>query len=92
MRFGTQPGVLREPFLSINNAYGMLQAVKGSIGIAILADFIAADHDDLVELFADVQTPVMTMYMTYPSALEGLGRIRALYEFLKSELDKKQKK
>jgi len=92
LRFGTQPGVLREPFLSINNAYGMLQAVKGSIGIAILADFIAADHDDLVELFADVQTPVMTMYMTYPSALEGLGRIRALYEFLKSELDKKQKK
>lgn len=89
LRFGTQPGVLRNPFLSINNAYGMLQAVKGGIGIAILANFIAADHDDLVELFTDVQTPTMTMYITYPTALESLGRIRALHEFLKLELNKK---
>jgi DNA-binding transcriptional LysR family regulator len=86
LRFGAKPGTLRVPFLSINNAYGMLQAVKGGIGIAILADFLADDHDDIIELFADVQTPTMTMYFTYPSALDGLGRIRALYEFTKKEL------
>lgn len=91
LRFGTQPGVLRVPYLSINNAFGMLQAVKAGIGIAILADFIAADHDDLVELFSDIQTPTMIMYMTYPKALDGLGRIRALYEFIKAELNKKSK-
>ncbi len=91
LRFGTKPGVLRVPYLSINNAYGMLQAVKAGIGIAILADFIAADHDDLIELFTDIQTPTMTMYFTYPSSLDGLGRIRALHEFIKSELVKKTK-
>lgn len=89
LRFGAKPGKLRVPYLSINNAYGMLQAVKVGIGIAILADFIASDHDDLIELFTDIQTPTMTMYFTYPSALEGLGRIRALYEFMKLELSKK---
>jgi DNA-binding transcriptional LysR family regulator len=92
LRFGAKPGVLRAPYLSINNAYGMLQAVKAGIGIAILADFIAADHDDLIELFTDIQTPTMTMYFTYPSSLDGLGRIRALYEFMKVELEKKTKK
>ena len=92
LRFGAKPGVLRAPYLSINNAYGMLQAVKGGIGIAILADFIASDHDDLIELFTDIQTPTMTMYFTYPSSLDGLGRIRALYEFMKAELEKKAKK
>jgi DNA-binding transcriptional LysR family regulator len=69
----------------------MLQTVKAGIGIAILADFIAADHDDLIELFTDIQTPTMTMYFTYPSSLDGLGRIRALHEFIKSELVKKTK-
>ncbi len=70
----------------------MLQAVKAGIGIAILADFMAADHDDLIELFADIHTPTMTMYFTYPSSLEGLGLIRALYEFIKEELNKNSKK
>ena len=90
--FGSQHGILRIPYLSINNAYGMLQAVKGGIGIAILADFLAADHDDLIELFPDAPTPTMPMYYTYPKALDGLGRIRALYEFMKFELVKKSKK
>jgi DNA-binding transcriptional LysR family regulator len=91
LRFGAKPGTLRTPFLSINNAYGMLQAVKSGIGIAILADFIAADHEGLVELFSDLQTPSMTMYFTYPKSLEGLGRIKALYEFMIKELEKKNK-
>ena len=92
LRFGAKPGGLRLPYLSINNAYGMLQAVKAGIGIAILADFIAADHDDLIELFTDIQTPAMTMYLSYPSSLEGLGRIRALHEFIVQELSNKTKK
>lgn len=90
--FGSKHGILRVPYLSINNAYGMLQAVKGGIGIAILADFLAADHDDLIELFPDAQTPTMPMYYTYPKALDGLGRIRALYEFMKIELERKSLK
>ncbi len=92
LRFGAKPGVMRVPYLSINNAYGMLQAVKGGVGVAILADFMAADHDDLIELFQDAQTPTMAMYYTYPKSLDGLGRIRALYEFMKLELEKKSKK
>ncbi len=92
LRFGAKPGILRIPYLSINNAYGMLQAVRGGIGIAILADFMAADYDDLIELFTGIQTPTMHMYYTYPKALDGLGRIRALYEFMKLELEKKPRK
>ncbi len=70
----------------------MLLAVKGGVGVAILADFMAADHDDLIKLFQDAQTPTMSMYYTYPKSLDGLGRIRALYEFMKLELEKKSKK
>ncbi len=92
LRFGTKSGIARVPYLSINNAYGMLQAVRGGIGVAILADFIAADHDDLIELFPDIQTPSMPMYYTYPKSLDGLGRIRALYEFMKIELSQRSKK
>jgi len=89
LRFGTKPGVLRSPYLAINNAYGMLQAVRCGIGIAILADFVASDYDDLVELFTDIQTPTMQMYYTYPKALDGLARLNMLYEFMKLELEKK---
>lgn len=90
LRFGAKPGNLRTPFLSINNAYGMLQAVRGGVGVAILADFLADDHEDIIELFGNLQTPTMTMYFTYPNSLDGLGRIRALYEFMKTELNNKK--
>ncbi len=86
LRLGLKAGSIRSPFLSINNAYGMLQAAKQNVGIAFLADFIARDHEELVQLFEAIPTPKMQMYLTYPKALESIGRLGAFRNFLITQL------
>lgn len=86
LRIGAKPGVIREPFLVINNAYGILQSVKNGLGIATLSDYIARDHPDLVPIFSGLECPKVSVYMVYPKQLADSKKIAILKTFLAKEL------
>ncbi len=85
LKLGSEPGIVRQPSLVINNAYGILQSVKNGLGIASLADFIAKDHDDLVEIFPDLKVPVVQVFFVYPKQLANSKRIEAFQSFIKQQ-------
>ena len=85
LKLGSEPGTVRQSSLVINNAYGILQSVKNGLGIASLADFIARDHDDLVEIFPDLKVPVVQVFFVYPKQLANSKRIEAFQSFIKQQ-------
>jgi DNA-binding transcriptional LysR family regulator len=86
LRLGSKPGVVRDPFLVINNAYGILQSVKNGLGVATLSDYIARDHPDLVPIFPSLECPKVSVYMVYPQQLAQSKKIAILKTFLMKEL------
>jgi DNA-binding transcriptional LysR family regulator len=89
LRIGSKPGIVREPFLVLNNAYGLLQAVKSDLGVALLASFIASDHDELVNLFEDFDLPKVEAYLVAPNTMKNSKRLEAIRSFVKEEMFKK---
>ena len=92
LRIGAKPGALREPFLALNNAYGLLQAAKGGLGIALLASFVANDHEELVNLFPDFDSPSVEAYLVAPASMKDSPRLDAIRSFVKNEMKKKNNK
>jgi DNA-binding transcriptional LysR family regulator len=86
LRLGAEPGTVRQPALIINNAYGILQSVKNGLGIASLADFIAKDHKDLIEIFPDMSFPVIQTFLVYPKQLANSKRIEVFRDFTKKQV------
>lgn len=85
LRLGVKPGTVRQPSLVINSAYGILQSVKNGLGIASLADFIAKDHPDLVEILPDLSFPTIHTFLVYPKQLANSKRIEAFQKFIKAQ-------
>ncbi len=83
---GAKTGHVRDPFLTINNAYGILQGVKMGLGIASLAEFIADDHPELISILPEIKCPEIEVNLVYPKQLEDSQRIAALREFITSKI------
>lgn len=90
LRLGAKTGVIRQPFLMLNNAYGILQSVKNGLGIASLADYVAHDHSELIPILPKLKYPQIEAYLVYPKQLADSKRIAAFREFLKKELHLKE--
>lgn len=82
---GAEEG-LREPVLTVNNIYGVAQAVRKNIGIAALPDYLARHEEDLVRVLPDVQGPTFQTYFVYPSELKGSRRVQVFRDFLFEEV------
>lgn len=89
LRLGCKPGMVREPYIVMNNAYGLLQCVLGGLGLASLASFIARDHEELIKLFPEEKYPELEAYIVYPKQLKGSKRIKSVGEFIRDEMAKK---
>ncbi|MBP9752502.1 MAG: LysR family transcriptional regulator [Proteobacteria bacterium] len=83
LKIGAHSFESRSPFIQLGNAFGILQCVRHGLGIALLADYIAKDFDDLIPLFPDVKFSVNELIMVYPKELAGSKRIEAFLKFMK---------
>jgi len=87
---GTLPGVKREPYLSINNLYGIARAVAGGSGIACLPTYVAQKCKNLVQILPELKTPHVRFYFIYSRQLKDSKRIQHLWTFLKEESQKEE--
>ena len=72
----------RRPVLSIDNVYGLKQAVRRGVGIGVLPDYMHSDEADLVQVLSDVELPEFTCYFVYPDELKSSKRVHVFRDFL----------
>lgn len=76
-------GPTREPVLSVNNSFGVLQAVVAGAGIAALPSYLIGHAGKQVQvLMPELQGAVFQTYFVYSVELKGSVRVAALRDFL----------
>jgi len=81
--------------LTVNNYFGVLQAVLSNLGIGVLPDYMTEMSDDLVRVLPDVESNEVPVFLAYPEELRQSKRIAAFRDFVMEEImahRKRQKK
>lgn len=72
--------------LTVNNYFGVLQAVIHNLGIGILPDYVTRDFEGVVRVLDDIESVEVPVYLAYPEELRQSKRIEAFKEFVQDEI------
>ncbi len=78
--------------LTVNNYYGVLQAVLYNLGIGVLPDYLTEDFPNLVRVLPDVESSEVPVFLAYPEELRHSKRIAAFRDFVMEEIIAYRKK
>ncbi len=74
-----------QSYLTVNNYYGVLQAVRNNLGIGVLPDYLEDHFPDLARVLPDLQSGEIPVYLAYPVELRDSKRTRAFRDFVLEE-------
>ncbi|MGR3491183.1 MAG: LysR family transcriptional regulator [Shimia sp.] len=72
--------------LTVNNYFGVLQAVLHNLGVGVLPDYLSQDVEGLVQVIPDVTSAEVPVFLAYPEELRQSRRIKAFRDFIQSEI------
>jgi DNA-binding transcriptional LysR family regulator len=72
--------------LTVNNYFGVLQAVLSDLGVGVLPDYLTEDFPDLVRVLPDVESNEVPVFLAYPEELRHSKRIAAFRDFVLEEV------
>ena len=72
--------------LTVNNYYGVLQAVLRNLGIGVLPNYLSRDFPQLVRVLPSLQSNEVPVFLAYPSELRQSKRIAAFRDFVQEEI------
>ena len=72
----------RQPALTINNSFGVLQAVESGAGIAALPSYLIRFSGKVKVVLPELEGTVFRTYFVYPAELRRSVRVAALRDFL----------
>jgi DNA-binding transcriptional LysR family regulator len=77
--------------LTVNNYFGVLQAVLFGVGIGVLPSYVIADFPQLVRVLPEEQSSQVPVYLAYPEELRHSKRVAVFRDFVLEEIkaDKK---
>lgn len=81
--------------LTVNNYFGVLQAVQSNLGIGVLPDYVTEMSSVLVRVLPEIESNEVPVFLAYPEELRHSKRIAAFRDFVMEEIiahRKKQKK
>ncbi len=78
--------------LTVNNYFGVLQAVLANLGIGVLPDYVTEDFPKLVRVLPDVESGEVPVFLAYPEELRQSKRIAAFRDFVTEEIIEYRKK
>ena len=73
-------------FLTVNNYFGVLQAVLSDIGIGVLPDYVTQDFPDLKRVLPEVESNDIPVFLAFPEELRQSRRIAAFRDFVTEEI------
>ncbi len=72
--------------LTVNNYFGILQAVLNGLGIGALPNYVTADFPQLVNVLPEEQSGEIPTYLAYPEELRHSKRVGAFRDFILEEI------
>ncbi len=72
--------------LTVNNYYGVLQAVLNDLGIGVLPDYLLDDFPNLVRVLPEVESGEVPVFIAYPEELRHSKRVAAFRDFVMEEI------
>ncbi|MEX1233800.1 MAG: LysR family transcriptional regulator [Roseovarius sp.] len=72
--------------LTVNNYFGVLQAVINNLGIGVLPDYLTYDFPNLVRVLPEVESVEVPVFLAYPEELRHSQRIAAFRDFVQQEI------
>ena len=78
--------------LTVNNYFGVLQAVRAGLGIGVLPDYVIQDFPRIRRVLPDVQSNEVPVFLAYPEELRQSRRIAAFRDFVTEEIIAHRKK
>jgi len=72
--------------LTVNNYFGVLQAVLNHLGVGVLPDYLTEDFPKLVRVLPDVQSAEVPVFLAYPEELRHSKRVAAFRDFVTEEI------
>jgi DNA-binding transcriptional LysR family regulator len=78
--------------LTVNNYFGVLQAVINDLGIGVLPNYVTEDFPHLVSVLPELFGGSVPVFLAYPEELRQSKRIAAFRDFVMEELNESRKK
>ncbi|KMK67323.1 LysR family transcriptional regulator [Puniceibacterium sp. IMCC21224] len=75
-----------QSMLTVNNYFGVLQAVLAGLGIGVLPDYIIEDFPSVVRVLPDYESGEVPVFLAYPEELRQSKRIAAFRDFVQEEI------
>ncbi len=72
--------------LTVNNYFGVLQAVRSNLGIGVLPDYVTEDFPEIVHVLPDTMSGEVPVFLAYPEELRQSRRIAAFRDFVTEEI------
>ncbi len=81
-KLGRDPNNPRKAILSVNNIYGVLQAVESGLGIGALPDYLVEGNSAVIRVLPDIDGLTYDIYFVYPEELRNSKRVIVFRDFL----------
>ncbi len=81
-RLGRADSSPRRATMKVNAIYGMMQACRAGIGIAMLPDYVTENETNLKRVLPGIELPAYEAYFVYPPALKNSKRVGVFRDFL----------
>jgi len=72
--------------LTVNNYFGVMQAVLQDLGLGILPDYVTQDEPRLVNVLPEIESADVPVFLAYPEELRQSKRIAAFRDFVQEEI------
>ncbi|WP_040615398.1 LysR family transcriptional regulator [Oceanicola granulosus] len=72
--------------LTVNNYFGVLQAVNNHLGVGVLPNYVVEDFPNLVRVLPEVESAEVPVFLAYPEELRQSKRIAAFRDFVQEEI------
>ncbi len=72
--------------LTVNNYFGVLQAVLSNLGVGVLPDYLTEDFPQLVRVLPDIESGEVPVFLAYPEELRHSKRVMAFRDFVTEEI------
>lgn len=73
---------VRRPAIMVDDIYGLKQAVRRGIGIAVLPDYMASSETDIVPVLKNEELPEYQCYFVYAEEMKNSKRVTVFRDFL----------
>ena len=72
--------------LTVNNYFGVLQAVLNDLGVGVLPDYVTEDFPALVRVVPDFESNEVPVFLAYPEELRQSKRVMVFRDFVQDEI------